>query len=336
MTRWRLLAGLGCLALAGVAVAYPLAWQHRQQVTGGRAVAADQAHAHAAEQAAGGSCEPRTGPGVLVIPALHLTAPVRQGLSDAVLSVALGHDPSTGWPAPGASTLIAGHDVGYLSGDASLRAGDVVDYEEPCGTLHYRVVRHVVTKPGRHVPLPRGGGLVLDTCWPTDALWYTPNRYLVVTRYVSTTTRPRRLPAPAPAPAVPAVPLPAGLSPTGLTLAANPWPMGRLTLAGTPAAAWTASQSSLTAESDALEVLFGVRQALAAGNQAWLGALAPGVAVPTWLAGSPSAELDVTETVQGGALVSVTLRSSVHASGGSQPFTLSLAPAAGWRVTAVG
>lgn len=333
---WRLGAGLLCLAVAGLAVAYPLAWEHHQQVAGRQAVAADRARASAADRAAGGACAPRPGPGVLVVPALRVTAPVAQGLSDGVLAVALGHDPSTAWPAPDASTLIAGHDVGYLSADASLRPGDAVDYEEPCATLHYTVVRHEITSPGQQVPLPPAGGLVLDTCWPADALWYTPQRYLVVARYVSSTSRPRRLPAPAAAPAVPAVALPHGLAASSLTLAANPWPMGDLTVQGAPAAAWTASQSSLVAEADALELLFGLRHALAAGAAATASALAPGVAVPSWLAGTPAASLAVVETVRGTSLASVSLRSAVTSPTGKVPFQMTAVPAGGWRVTAVG
>lgn len=324
------------MVLAALAVAYPLAWDHHQQDAGRRAVAADRARDRAASRdAPDGSCTARSGPGVLVVPALRLTAPVEQGLSDSVLAVALGHDPSTAWPAPGASTLIAGHDVGYLSADARLRPGDAVDYEEPCATLHYRVVRHEVTSPGQQVPLPSDGGLVLDTCWPADALWYTSQRYLVVARYVSSTSRPRRLPAPSAAPAVSAVALPRGLQASTLTLAANPWPMGDLTVEGAPSAAWTASQSSLAAEADALELLFGLRHALTAGATATASALAPGVDVPTWLDGSSAGSMAVVETVQGGTLTSVSLRSAVGTATGTVPFRLTAVPTGGWRVTAV-
>jgi sortase A len=331
-------AGVACLAVAAAAVAYPLLWQHHQDVAGQRAIAADRSRARAVAHAAtSGACRARPGPGVLVIPALQVTAPVEQGLSDGVLAVALGHDPSTAWPAPGASTLVAGHDVGYLHADDRLRPGDAVDYEEPCATLHYTVTGHQVTQPGQRVPLPAGGGLVLDTCWPTDALWYTPQRYLVVARYVSTTTRAGRHPAARATPAVPAVVLPAGLAATQLTLAANSWPMGTLTVKGAPSAAWTASQSSLTAEADALELLFGLRHGLAAGDATWLAALAPGVAVPAWLDGAPAASLDVTLTVRGGTVTGAALASSVQAAGGDQPFRVSIAVGGdgGWRVTAV-
>lgn len=337
LSRRRLAGGLACLVLGAGGIAYPLVWQHHQDVAGRRAVRADRSAARAVERAAvGRACAPQAGPGVLEVPVLHLVAPVAQGTSEAVLATALGHDPSTAWPGPGASTLIAGHDVGYLSGDTSLRRGDTLTYDEPCATVHYVVVGHEVTSPGHQVILPAGGGLVLDSCWPTDALWFTPQRYLVVARYVSTTRSGSRLPTVAPPPVVPAVTLPDGLSASRLTLSANPWPMGSLTVTGSPAPSWTASQASLAAEADALELLFGVRRAVGAADTAALGVLAPGVTVPAWVTGTPAAQLDVVETVAGRALEAVTLRSSVESAGGPTAFSLSATVRAGrWRVTGV-
>lgn len=336
-SKWRLAVGLTCLALAAAGVAYPLLWQHRQDVAGHRQVRADRASARAvAHQAAENrtSCTPRAGPGVLEVPALHLTAPVAQGMSEGVLATALGHDPSTPWPGPGASTLIAGHDVGYLSSDTSLRPGDVLSYHEPCAVLHYTVVGHQITAPGQQADVPAGGGLVLDTCWPSDALWFTSQRYLVIARYVSTTPTGSNLPAVAAPPTVPPVTLPAGLSADQLTLSANPWPMGHLTVTGTPAAAWSASQASLAAEADALEVLFGIRHATATGNGTALGALAPGRTLPAWITGTPAAQLDVTEAVAGRTLRAVSLHSAVATATGRRTFSLTATVDGGrWQVT---
>ncbi len=200
--------------------------------------------------------------------------------------------------------------------------------------MHYTVVGHEITSPGHQASLPASGGLVLDSCWPTDALWFTPQRYLVIARYVSTTPAGARPPAIAAPPAVPPIALPTGLSAAQLTLAANPWPMGRLAVTGTPASTWTASQASLVAEGDALELLFGTRHAVAAGDATALGALAPGVAVPSWISGRPAAQLDVTETVAGHTLEDVTLRSAVTTSGAPTSFAFTATVAAGrWQVT---
>jgi len=324
MSRWRVAAGLTCLALAGAAVAYPILWQHHQDVVGGTIVGADRTRARQIARTAGAeqvSCRPREGPGVLDIPMLHVAAPVEQGLSDGVLAVALGHDPTTPWPGPSDASLIAGHDVGYLSADTRLRAGDTFSYEEPCATLHYKVVGHEVTAPGQKVTLPAGGGIVLDSCWPTDALWFTSQRYLVIARYVSTSSGVHH-PGIAASPPVPVVHLPAGLAPTQLTLTTNSWPMGTLRVTGTPAASWRASQAALDAESDALELLFGLRHALDTAQPGWIETLAPGVAVPSWLAAPPAARLDVTEDVNGRVVKEITLSSSVEVGSGTTTFAL--------------
>lgn len=323
--RWQVGAGLLCLALAAIGVGYPLVWQHHQATVGGGLVRADQARAHRIERSKRGGtgvCAAQPGPGVLDIPSLHVAAPVEQGLSDTVLAVALGHDPSTPWPGSGSSSLIAGHDVGYLSADTSLLPGDTLSYSEPCATLHYTVTGHEITSPGQQVTLPPGGGIVLDSCWPTDALWYTSQRYLVIARYDSTTVGTSNL-VPATPPPVPQVHLPPGLAATALTLTTNSWPMGTLHVSGSPTPSWTASQAALDIEGDALELLFGLRHALGTGQAGWLATLAPGVSVPSWIDGTPDGQLDVTETVNGTNVTSVTLRSTVSSASGPLRFVLS-------------
>ncbi|MHB8220940.1 MAG: sortase domain-containing protein [Acidimicrobiales bacterium] len=313
-----------CLAVAAAGVAYPLVWQHHQVTVGSGLVRADQARARRIERsgtAGSRSCPAQPGPGVLDIPSLHVAAPVEQGLTDPVLAVALGHDPSTPWPGPGSSSLIAGHDVGYLSADTALVPGDTFSYAEPCATLHYTVTGHKITSPGQQVTLPRGGGIVLDSCWPTDALWFTSQRYLVIARYDSMSAGSTS-PAAAPPPSLPGVHLPSGLAATSLTLTTNSWPMGTLHVSGTPAPSWTASQAALDVAGNALELLFGLRHALSTGQAGWLGTLAPGVSVPSWLGGAPDGQLDVTETVTGTGVTAVTLRSTVQSTSVPTHFVL--------------
>lgn len=322
--------GFCCLAVAATAIAYPLAWQRRQDAVGASLVKADRARVDPVRVVGAGrtagtvtsSCTRASGPGVLAIPALHVVAPVEQGLSGSVLAVALGHDPSTPWPGAGVASLLAGHDVGYLSADTRLHPGDTLSYSLPCATLHYVVVGHAVTAPGQKVTLPPGGSLVLDSCWPTDALWFTPERYLVTARYVSTSGPSGRPVRPSALPALPTVPLPAGVAASQLTLVTNWWPMGTLHVAGRPAPSWTASQAALGLEAEGLEILFGLRHGLDTGRAAWLETFAPGLRVPTWLAASPGAPLDVTETVSGRTVSGVVLRSAVQTTTGAVPFVL--------------
>jgi hypothetical protein len=64
--------------------------------------------------AAVSSCpqQPTTGPqGLLKFQELGVVAPVEQGSSDAVLAVAVGHDPSSVWPGTNGTTVFLSHDV---------------------------------------------------------------------------------------------------------------------------------------------------------------------------------------------------------------------------------
>lgn len=317
----RFAVGGTLIALAVVGVVYPQAWQHHQSAAGHRLVVRDRSRANVVD-AGSRACVARAGPGVLVIPALGVTAPVAQGLSDAVLAVALGHDPATPWPSPGSASVVAGHDVGFLSQDTRLRSGNVLSYQEPCATLHYVVERHVISAPGEHVAIPRQGGLVLDSCWPTDALWYTPQRYLVIARYVSTTRDAHdvaRVPAP---PSIPTVELPVALTNADVSLVGNPWPMGTLHIVGTPSTSWSQSQAALGVETDALDLLFGLRHELAGSGSGGLSILAPGLSIPAWLAGSPAGALDVTEQITGSHVGYVELSSSVRSAGATVTFSM--------------
>lgn len=319
--RSRLAVGAAFIALAAAGVIYPIAWQHNQKVVGNQIVVHDIALGRSAASKSG-TCTARPGPGVLKIPALGLTAPVESGTSDSVLAVALGHDPSTSWPGPGKSSLLAGHNVGFLSQDMKLKVGDKISYIEPCATLHFVVQGHIVSKPFEHIAMPQMGGLVLDSCWPINALWYTPQRYLVIARYVSTTVGSSTLPSvPAP-PYVPAVKLPSGLHSADLTLTTNSWPMGSLQITGTPSSRWAQSQADLQTETSALELLFGLRHAISSAMPAWSNVLAPGVSVPKWLAGTPNSQLNVSEQINGSSIIQVTLSSSVRDVGDTTDFSM--------------
>lgn len=319
--RWQLALGTLLIAAATAGIIYPIEWQHNQRVVGNQIVVHDIIQNNSASSKPG-TCAERPGPGVLTIPAIGLIAPVESGTSNAVLAVALGHDSSTSWPGAGKSSLLAGHDVGFLSQDTKLNVGDSITYTEPCATLHFVVQSHIIEKPFQNIPMPLKGGLVLDSCWPTDALWYTPQRYLVIAQYVSTTVSSPNIPGVPIPPTVPSINLPPGLLPANLTLATNPWPMGHLIINGSPSNNWSQSQAALQAEKSALELLFGLRHSISSAESTWSNALAPGVSVPKWLNGTPNSQLDVYENVKGAKLIGVTLSSSVSSNGNAVRFSM--------------
>ncbi len=273
----------------------------------------------------GASAKDRQLTGVLQLPALGVTAPVAQGTEDDVLGAAVGHASSTPLPgSPGTAVLLA-HDVSYFSHIDALKPGDLIRYTSACSTDVFTVTGHTVVRAGAPVPALGGDALVLDTCWPTDALWFTPNRYLVEAVQTSTaraapttsnsgfTTWVTAYHSPAPPPLVA----------QGLDLVHNEVPMGTLQLAGSPDPHWAQSPAPLAVEGAALQAYFGATHAAAQRRQDWWSLVAPGVAPPpeiwgTWVS-AHEAPLGVRLSATGDTPTSVTFDTVVQLSGGAAP-----------------
>ncbi|MHB8682514.1 MAG: sortase family protein, partial [Acidimicrobiales bacterium] len=231
---------------------------------------------------------------------------------------------STPWPGtPGTSVFLA-HDVSYFALIANLQPGDVINYEANCVTHVFHVIGHVIVKAGAPIPQLSGNGLVLDTCWPTHALWYTPDRYLVESVEVSVkssrTAANNKLQT---WPTGYTTTAPAALVAQGLTLEQNEEPMGSLALTGTSDNAWAQSPAPLAVEAAGLEALFGGLHAAAQKRTDFWNALAPGVTIPApiwgaWVSGH-DAPLDVTITATGATPTAITLSTVYTLTGGSAP-----------------
>jgi sortase A len=331
----RVLTGTALVWGALGVLGYQLGWQVHSHRAGSALLRYEPAPAPALHGTATGcTAQPATPSsdgvlaGALSIPALGVKAPVESGTSDAVLNVAVGHFDGSAWPGqPGTAVLLA-HDVSYFGQVARLQPGDRIYYQSGCDTDTYTVVGHQVVKDGAPVPALNGSALVLDTCWPTDALWYTPDRYLVeaVESQVSVGAPP------APAASQPhfatsfTSPAAQALQATGLTLEDNEEPMGTMTISGSPSAAWSQSPAPLALEAAALADYFGGYHSAAAGNQAWWQSVAPGVPMPAPLEGarpalSDASPLDVTITADGTQPTTVNLHTVLPLEGGSAPGT---------------
>jgi sortase A len=280
---------------------------------------------------------PAIGPGpdgLLQAPSLGLTAPVLQGTDDAVLDDAVGHVSGSAWPGQPGTSVLAAHDVTWFSRITQLKHGDIVRYVTPCRTYTYRVTSHAVVRAGSAVYSTRDAGLVLDTCYPLDALYITSSRYLVYATLVeSSPTHPfgaassgpsavvGSLPAPLPSAQgdwpVPRVPAPAALAAQGLSLAQNDAPLGTLGISGTPSRAWRQSSAPLDVEAAALSEYFGLIHSAAQDRHAWWSALAPSLPVsaagPLWEGQLTDydSRLSITLSVRGGQPIGATLTAHV-------------------------
>ncbi|MHB8262731.1 MAG: sortase domain-containing protein [Acidimicrobiales bacterium] len=257
-------------------------------------------------------------------PSIHLIAPVKSGSSNNTLSIAVGHDNSTNWPSPGKPSIFLAHDVSWFANIDNLTTGNTILWTEPCSTIIYKVVRHMVRQPGQPIPSYPGGDIVLVTCYPTNALWFTPDRYVVIGQYLKTvhtgsasskppTTGPdATTQSVSPASALhstqlPFLALPAGLASTGITLQDNEVLLGHLHIDGAPTASLKQSPVPLDVSNRGLELYFAAMHAAAQYNNhpVWWNDIAPQVANHSpWTNAGP---LNITEHVDSSTITGLTL-----------------------------
>jgi len=272
---------------AGLAIAGWIGFFYlRSDIVGGRLVAAARQAEKDASKGLPGSCGSlHSGvEGLLEAPSIGLVAPVLQGTSNPVLDVAVGHDPASTWPGDTGTAVFAAHDVTWFSGIDHLTTGALLRWVTPCTTTLFRVVRHAVVPTGYPVHESLTGRVVLVTCYPLNALYLTPTRYLVYADYVGEArTQPRWTRGVPLSPEAPRVPAPAALAAQGLGLSQNDAPLGVLTFAGSPSQSWAQSANPIDDERAALHEYFGLLKAAGQEQPPWWQDLAP--TVPTAAAG---------------------------------------------------
>lgn len=212
--------------------------------------------------------------GELVVPSLSLVAPVVQGDGEAQLADAVGHVPTSVWPGGVGTSVLVGHDVTWFHDLGRLEPGQEIEYVSGCRALTYAVQRAQVVAQGTPVT-NTPGSLALVTCWPLDALWFTGQRLLVLAHVLGGSVGAPAV-AMASDPPVPAVAVPPGLAAVD-SLAANPTPLGTLTVGGTPSANFGESPGPLADAAAAQDLCFAALRAAEASNGAEWSALAPTV-----------------------------------------------------------
>lgn len=182
-------------------------------------------------QAAPRTAQPRIGhvAAMLKIPALGLNTPVIQGTSDSLLLLAPGHFSGSVLPGEDGTSVIAAHNATYFRHLASLRPGASIEVRTRQGVFWFRVQDAQVMpadSPVLNTPTP---SLDLEACYPLDALYFTPNRYVVQAFLVKDQLRPGLA-----APSVAATQLPRAQIAAWirmrypLSISQNSIPMGRL------------------------------------------------------------------------------------------------------------
>ncbi|MDA8292705.1 MAG: class D sortase [Actinomycetota bacterium] len=302
---WWLVAAGVVLIAAGASVAYRIVGFLRHSSTTSHAlVRGFETGVAAAPRTRGpspplGAACPRVAPGatgrarmLLDIPALHEIAPVLEGTANATLAVAVGHLASSPWPGAGGNTVLDAHDVTFFRSIDELHRGDQILLVGPCSTWRYRISASSVVGQGRPVPAGAGAHVVLVTCWPTDALFYTTQRFVVVARLSTVEATRAVLPVPTPLPTVTAA-LPPALGALHLDATRAGIPLGTLSLDGRYEARWLSSSRPLQASDAATHLLEATIVVARAHDASSWAVMAPGVPLAaiaplagqlTWLA----------------------------------------------------
>ena len=125
--------------------------------------------------------------GRLVIPRLHLSAIVREGIDGRTLRLALGHIPGTALPGQNGNVGIAGHRDTLFRGLREIEKKDLIRFETLAGNYVYEVEATEIVKP-RDVSvlnMREDPELTLVTCYPFYCIGPAPNRFVVKARQVS-------------------------------------------------------------------------------------------------------------------------------------------------------
>jgi sortase A len=327
------LLGVVLLFAAVFAGSFALAHQEHQHHAQAVLVGSERAAiAKIAARSHGASCQvagvqPGQLSGILSIPALDLDAPVEEGTDDQELNVAVGHAPQSVWPGVDGAAVFLAHDVSYFVHLNQLKPGDLITYKTACNTVKFRVSSQQVVPAGSPVSNTTDPSLVLDTCWPPNALFFTPDRLLIRASEVGAATKGANLDPGAQFVRTVtstdyATSAPLSLQAQGLTLQQNEAPMGTMKLVNA-SVAFAQSPGPLSLEAAALQTYFGGLHAAAQHQAAWWQAMAGTLPLPPQLVGAVvtghDAPLDVEIDSSGGTPDHVVLRTSVTLSGGAAP-----------------
>lgn len=217
---------------------------------------------------------------VLTIPSIELTAPVLPGTSTTALASAVGHLSTSKWPQQGGTDVLESHDVTFFTHLDRAPVGADVILNGPCRRWTYRIESKRVVQRGTPIRNDPSPTLVLITCWPLNALFVTPQRY-VVTAALSSTAPTVSPVQPASAFTYPKPTVPAGLSQEKTREVAAKTQFWTLTVSPFLGTAFAQSSEALRSGQSAAATFDAAVLALRDANPAWWHAVAPGLAPPS-------------------------------------------------------
>lgn len=280
----------------------------------------------AAASAADATNSATNGPrGLLQAPSIGLDAPVVEGVGASQLAVAVGHVPASAWPGTAGTAVLSAHDVSWFSAIDHLVPGAAIRFVTPCFTYIYKVTSHQVISAGSPIYDTAKPRIVLVTCYPLDALFLTPKRYVVDASLTKVVNGGHKATLPPAGSGQLPLSLPTAVASEVAPRVTTTAPLGRLRLLGTPTAPWRESLKPINAGGSVLTEFFGALDIAAADNAEQWAALAP--AVPMADAGplhggkvtAYPGRVAPSITVAGSEVTSAQVHATVDIAGGSSP-----------------
>lgn len=191
--------------------------------------------------------------GLVNIPFLSLTAPILEGTTDKILNHGSGHLSTSVMPGEAGTSVIAAHNVTWFRHINQLKKGSAIQIKTSYGKFHFDVTGSKVVHTGDPVYNTSRPSLVLEACYPLNALHLTPYRYLVYAkmdgsnRWQSIGTQKVHIKK------VTAM-IPKDLKKNNLTIAKNSLLLGKLKYTGSPSKVFTESQMPLSAANSLVQL----------------------------------------------------------------------------------
>lgn len=134
--------------------------------------------------------------GRITIPRLKINAVVKDGVTDRMLGLAVGHIRSTSLPGSPGNVGLAAHRDTLFRNLKDVRQDDEITLTTLQGTYLYRVVWFKVVSPTAISVLAPAAGeetLTLVTCYPFYFVGHAPKRFVVRARRVESVPLPTQL-----------------------------------------------------------------------------------------------------------------------------------------------
>jgi sortase A len=185
--------------------------------------------------------------GLVHVPALQLTAPLLEGTAGNVLNAGVGHFQGSASPGMPGTCVIAAHNATWFRHLDNLHVGDHIVLQTSHAQYEYQVTGALVVSAGDKVQNTAKPTVVLEACYPLDALYLTSKRYLVTGVLVSTRTSGMQSQFTLSSSPNYIAHIPKDILQQGVTLSENQLPMGSLHFDGSPDPIYTESNAPLSA-----------------------------------------------------------------------------------------